>query len=129
MVFGFGLNHTSESSVRAKYTIYLPSFFAAIHYYEVRNGTFTIYRKRVKIWLGGNGHFMPNINDFPLVVFGKWTLAENFNINVCPHLSRFSVNGHFDNVRLIRADKIKTLRRPKSKRCLRADREQITLKA
>jgi hypothetical protein len=32
---------------------------------------------------------MPNINDFPLVVFGKWTLAENFNINVCPHLSRF----------------------------------------
>ena len=33
MVFGFGLNHTSESSVRAKYTIYLPSFLAAIHYY------------------------------------------------------------------------------------------------
>jgi hypothetical protein len=32
-VFGFGLNHTSESSVRAKYTIYLPSFLAAIHYY------------------------------------------------------------------------------------------------
>jgi hypothetical protein len=28
-----GLNHTSESSVRAKYTIYLPSFLAAIHYY------------------------------------------------------------------------------------------------
>jgi hypothetical protein len=26
MVFGFGLNHTSESSVRANYTIYLPSF-------------------------------------------------------------------------------------------------------
>ena len=33
MVFGFGLKHTSESSVRAKYTIYLPSFLAAIHYY------------------------------------------------------------------------------------------------
>jgi hypothetical protein len=33
MVFGFGLNHTSESSVRAKYTIYLPSFLADIHYY------------------------------------------------------------------------------------------------
>ena len=33
MVFGFGLNHISESSVRAKYTIYLPSFLAAIHYY------------------------------------------------------------------------------------------------
>jgi hypothetical protein len=33
MVFGFGLNHTSESSVRAKYTIYLPSFLVAIHYY------------------------------------------------------------------------------------------------
>ena len=33
MVFGFGLNHTPESSVRAKYTIYLPSFLAAIHYY------------------------------------------------------------------------------------------------
>jgi hypothetical protein len=33
MVLGFGLNHTSESSVRAKYTIYLPSFLAAIHYY------------------------------------------------------------------------------------------------
>jgi len=33
MVFGFGLNHTSESSVRAKYTIYFPSFLAAIHYY------------------------------------------------------------------------------------------------
>jgi hypothetical protein len=33
MVFGFGLNHTSESSVRAKYMIYLPSFLAAIHYY------------------------------------------------------------------------------------------------
>ena len=33
MVFGFGLNPTSESSVRAKYTIRLPSFFAAIHYY------------------------------------------------------------------------------------------------
>jgi hypothetical protein len=33
MVFGFGLNHTSESSVRAKYTIYLSSFLAAIHYY------------------------------------------------------------------------------------------------
>jgi hypothetical protein len=33
MVFGLGLNHTSESSVRAKYTIYLPSFLAAIHYY------------------------------------------------------------------------------------------------
>ena len=33
MVFGFGLNHTSESSMRAKYTIYLPSFLAAIHYY------------------------------------------------------------------------------------------------
>ena len=33
MVFGFGLNHTSESSVRAKYTIYLPSILAAIHYY------------------------------------------------------------------------------------------------
>jgi hypothetical protein len=33
MVFGFGLNHTSESSVRAKYTIYLPSLLAAIHYY------------------------------------------------------------------------------------------------
>jgi hypothetical protein len=33
MVFGFGLNHTSESSVRAKYTIYLPSFLAAIQYY------------------------------------------------------------------------------------------------
>jgi hypothetical protein len=33
MVFGFGLNHTSESSVRAKYTIYLPSFLATIHYY------------------------------------------------------------------------------------------------
>jgi hypothetical protein len=33
MVFGFGLNHTSESTVRAKYTIYLPSFLAAIHYY------------------------------------------------------------------------------------------------
>jgi hypothetical protein len=32
MVLGFGLNHTSESSVRAKYTIYLPSFLAAIHY-------------------------------------------------------------------------------------------------
>ena len=32
---------------------------------------------------------MPNINGFPLVVFGKWTLAENFNINVCTHLSRF----------------------------------------
>jgi hypothetical protein len=32
-VNGFGLNHTSESSVRAKYTIYLPSFLAAIHYY------------------------------------------------------------------------------------------------
>jgi hypothetical protein len=30
MVFGFGLNRTSESSVRAKY---LPSFLAAIHYY------------------------------------------------------------------------------------------------
>jgi hypothetical protein len=30
---------------------------------------------------------MPSINDFPLVVFGKWTLAENFNI--CTHLSRF----------------------------------------
>ena len=33
MVFGFGLNRTSESSVRAKYTIYLPSFLAATHYY------------------------------------------------------------------------------------------------
>ena len=33
MVFGFGLNHTSESSVRAKYTIYLLSFLATIHYY------------------------------------------------------------------------------------------------
>ena len=33
MVFGFGLNHTSESSVRAKYTIYLHSFLVAIHYY------------------------------------------------------------------------------------------------
>ena len=33
IVFGFGLNHTSESSVRAKYTIYLPSFLAAIQYY------------------------------------------------------------------------------------------------
>jgi hypothetical protein len=33
VVFGFRLNHTSESSVRAKYTIYLPSFLAAIHYY------------------------------------------------------------------------------------------------
>jgi hypothetical protein len=33
MVFSFGLNHTSESSVRAKHTIYLPSFLAAIHYY------------------------------------------------------------------------------------------------
>jgi len=33
MVFGFGLNHTSESSVRTKYTIYFPSFLAAIHYY------------------------------------------------------------------------------------------------
>ena len=33
MVFGFGLNHTSESSVRAKYMIYLHSFLAAIHYY------------------------------------------------------------------------------------------------
>jgi hypothetical protein len=33
MVFGFGLNHTSESSARAKYAIYLPSFLAAIHYY------------------------------------------------------------------------------------------------
>ena len=33
IVFGFGLNHTSESSVRAKYTIYLPSFLATIHYY------------------------------------------------------------------------------------------------
>jgi hypothetical protein len=33
MVFGCGLNHTSESSVRAKYTIYLHSFLAAIHYY------------------------------------------------------------------------------------------------
>jgi uncharacterized protein (UPF0248 family) len=33
MVFGFGLNHTLESSARAKYTIYLPSFLAAIHYY------------------------------------------------------------------------------------------------
>jgi hypothetical protein len=33
MEFGFGLNHTSESSMRAKYTIYLPSFLAAIHYY------------------------------------------------------------------------------------------------
>ena len=33
MVFGFGLNHTSESSVKAKYTIYLPSFLATIHYY------------------------------------------------------------------------------------------------
>jgi hypothetical protein len=32
---------------------------------------------------------MLNINDFPLVVFGKWTLAENFNINVCTHLSHF----------------------------------------
>jgi hypothetical protein len=31
--FWFGLNHTSESSVRAKSTIYLPSFLAAIHYY------------------------------------------------------------------------------------------------
>jgi hypothetical protein len=31
--FWFGLNHTSESSLRAKYTIYLPSFLAAIHYY------------------------------------------------------------------------------------------------
>jgi hypothetical protein len=31
--FGFGLNHPSESSVRAKHTIYLPSFLAAIHYY------------------------------------------------------------------------------------------------
>ena len=30
MVFGFGLNHTSESSVRAKHTIYLPSFLASI---------------------------------------------------------------------------------------------------
>jgi hypothetical protein len=35
MVFGFGWNHTSENSVRAKYTIYLPSFLAAIHYYVV----------------------------------------------------------------------------------------------
>ena len=33
MVFGFGLNHTSESSVRAKCTIYLPSFLPAIQYY------------------------------------------------------------------------------------------------
>jgi hypothetical protein len=33
MGFGFGLYHTSESSVRAKYTIYLPSVLAAIHYY------------------------------------------------------------------------------------------------
>jgi hypothetical protein len=33
MVVGLGLNHTSESSVRAKYTIYLTSFLAAIHYY------------------------------------------------------------------------------------------------
>ena len=33
VVFGFGLNHTLESSARAKYTIYLPSFLAAIHYY------------------------------------------------------------------------------------------------
>ena len=33
MVFGFGLNHASESSVRAKYTIYLVSFLSAIHYY------------------------------------------------------------------------------------------------
>ena len=33
MVFGFGLNHTSDRSVRAKSTIYLPSFLAAIHYY------------------------------------------------------------------------------------------------
>jgi hypothetical protein len=31
--FLVGLNHTSESSVRANYTIYLPSFLAAIHYY------------------------------------------------------------------------------------------------
>jgi hypothetical protein len=31
--FGFGLNHTPESSVRAKYTIYLPFFLAVIHYY------------------------------------------------------------------------------------------------
>jgi hypothetical protein len=40
-----------------------------------------------------------------------------------------SANGHFDNLCFISADKIKTLRRPKSKRCLRADREQITLRA
>jgi hypothetical protein len=33
MVFDFELNHTSESSVIAKYTTYLPSFLAAIHYY------------------------------------------------------------------------------------------------
>jgi hypothetical protein len=33
MVFGFWLNHASESSAKEKYTIYLPSFLAAIHYY------------------------------------------------------------------------------------------------
>ena len=33
MVFSFGLNHTSESSMRAKHTIYLPSCLATIHYY------------------------------------------------------------------------------------------------
>jgi hypothetical protein len=37
-----------------------------------------------------------------------------------------TANGHFDN---ISADKIKTLGRPKFKRCLRADTEQITLRA
>jgi hypothetical protein len=71
---------------------------------------------------------MPNINDFPLVVFGKWTLAENFNINVCPHLSRFR---DFSQViyNMSSLEMYKTKEYPKSKRCLRADREQITLRA
>jgi hypothetical protein len=34
--------------------------------------------------------------------------------------------GHFDNLCLISADKIKTIGRPNTERCYRTDREQIT---
>ena len=52
------------------------------------------------------------------------TVSKLQNTNVTVNL--ISANGHFDNLCLFSADKIEKLGRPKTKRCLKADREQIT---